>query len=122
VAAQSATALAVATALEASPAVAAVHYPGLSSHPGHEIARRQMSAFGGLLSFRARAGRDAALSIVAKARLFVRATSLGGVESLIEHRATSEGEGSTAPPNLIRLSIGLEHPDDLIADLMQALG
>jgi cystathionine gamma-synthase len=122
VAAQSAGALAVARALAASPAVSAVHYPGLSSHPGHEIARRQMSAFGGMLSFRAAGGREAALAAVARARLFTRATSLGGVESLIEHRATSEGPGSRTPQDLIRLSIGLEHPDDLIADLLQALG
>ena len=117
---QSATALAVATALERHPAVAAVHYPGLASHPGHGLARRQMSGFGAMLSFRAR-GREAAIRGVARARLFVRATSLGGVESLIEHRATSEGPGSSAPPELVRLSIGLEHADDLIADLNQAL-
>jgi cystathionine gamma-synthase len=80
-----------------------------------------MSAFGGMLSFRAKDGREAAIRAVAKARLFTRATSLGGVESLIEHRATSEGPGGTAPPDLVRLSIGLEHPDDLVADLLQAL-
>ncbi len=111
----------MARALEALPAVAVVHYPGLESHPGHEIARRQMSAFGGMLSFRTRGGREAALRAVSRARLFTRATSLGGVESLIEHRATSEGTGSRTPQDLIRLSIGLEHPDDLIADLQQAL-
>jgi cystathionine gamma-synthase len=122
VAAQSASALAVARALEASPAVSAVHYPGLPSHPGHEIARRQMSAFGAMLSFRAAAGREAALAAVSRARLFTRATSLGGVESLIEHRATSEGPGSRTPQDLIRLSIGLEHPEDLAADLLHALG
>ncbi len=118
---QSASALAVAKALEAHPAVAAVHYPGLPSHPGHAVAARQMSAFGGMLSFRAKGGREAALAAVSKARLFTRATSLGGVESLIEHRATSEGPGGTAPPGLVRLSIGLEHPDDLVADLRRAL-
>jgi cystathionine gamma-synthase len=74
-----------------------------------------------MLSFRVRGGRDAAIAAVSKAKLFVRATSLGSVESLIEHRATSEGVGSKAPPELIRLSIGIEHPDDLIADLEQAL-
>jgi cystathionine gamma-synthase len=121
-AAQSAGALAVARALEALPAVSAVHYPGLPSHPGHEIAQRQMSGFGAMLSFRVAAGREAALRAVGRARLFIRATSLGGIESLIEHRATSEGPGSRAPQELIRLSIGLEHPDDLIADLAQALG
>jgi cystathionine gamma-synthase len=122
VAVQSASALAVAQALEALPAVAAVHYPGLPSHPGHEIARRQMSAFGGMLSFRVAGGREAALRAVGRARLFTRATSLGGTESLIEHRATSEGPGSRAAPELIRVSVGLEHPEDLIADLEQALG
>jgi cystathionine gamma-synthase len=121
VAAQSAGALAVAQALEASKAVSAVHYPGLPSHPGHEIARRQMSAFGAMLSFRAAGGREAALAAVARARLFTRATSLGGVESLMEHRASSEGPASRTPQDLIRLSIGLEHPDDLAADLLQAL-
>jgi cystathionine gamma-synthase len=119
---QAAGALAVARALAAFPSVAAVHYPGLPSHPGHEVARRQMSAFGAMLSFRAAGGREAALRAVSRARLFIRATSLGGVESLIEHRATSEGPGSRTPQELIRLSIGLEHPDDLIADLAQALG
>ena len=114
-------AMLVARALERHPGVAAVHYPGLESHPGHAIAARQMRAFGGMLSFRVRGGRDAAIAVVAKAKLFVRATSLGCVESLIEHRATSEGEGSKAPPELIRLSVGIEHPDDLIADLEQAL-
>jgi cystathionine gamma-synthase len=121
VAAQCATALTVARALEKQPAITAVHYPGLESHPGHAIARRQMSGFGAMLSFRVRGGREAAMKAVAKARLFVRATSLGGVESLIEHRQTSEGPGSTAPPELVRLSIGLEHKDDLIEDLVQAL-
>jgi cystathionine gamma-synthase len=114
-------ALRVARALEEHPQVAAVHYPGLANHPGHAIAARQMRAFGGMLSFRVRGGRDAAIAAVSRAKLFVRATSLGSVESLIEHRATSEGAGSKAPPELIRLSIGIEHPDDLIADLEQAL-
>jgi cystathionine gamma-synthase len=114
-------ALAVARALEGHARVAAVHYPGLASHAGHAIAARQMSAFGGMLSFRVRGGREAAIAAVSRARLFVRATSLGSVESLIEHRATSEGAGSTAPPELIRLSVGIEHPDDLIADLDQSL-
>ena len=121
VAMQSTTALAVAQALEKHAAVAAVHYPGLASHPGHALARRQMSAYGAMLSFRARGGREAAIRAVARARLFVRATSLGGFESLIEHRATSEGPNSEAPPELVRISIGLEHPDDLVADLEYAL-
>jgi cystathionine gamma-synthase len=117
----SANALAVASSLAEHPKVAAVHYPGLPSHAGHAIAARQMSGFGGMLSFRARGGPAAAVATVGRAKLFLRATSLGGVESFIEHRATSEGAGSTAPPELIRLSIGLEHPDDLVADLEQAL-
>jgi cystathionine gamma-synthase len=121
VAAQSATALVVARALEAHPAVSAVHYPGLPSDPGHEVARRQMSAFGGMLSFRTHGGREAAVRAVGRVRLFARATSLGGVESLIEHRASSEGPQSTTPQELIRISVGLEHPDDLVADLRQAL-
>ncbi|HET9229042.1 MAG TPA: aminotransferase class V-fold PLP-dependent enzyme, partial [Thermoanaerobaculia bacterium] len=121
IAVQSANALAVARALESSPAVSAVHYPGLESNPGHEVAKRQMSGFGGMLSFQLRGGKEAALRTVSRARLFTRATSLGGVESLIEHRASSEGPQSRTPQDLIRLSIGLEHPDDLIADLEQAL-
>ena len=121
-AAQSAGALAVARALAGRPEIAAVHYPGLPSHPGHAIAARQMAGgFGGMLSLRVAAGREAALRAVSKVRLFLRATSLGGVESLIEHRATSEGPTSSTPEDLLRLSIGLEHPDDLIADLLQAL-
>ena len=98
-----------------------MNYPGLPSHPGHAVAARQMSGFGGMMSFHVKAGREAAIAAVGRAKLFVRATSLGAVESLIEHRATSEGPGSTTPQDLIRLSIGLEHPDDLIADLAQAL-
>ncbi|HYC92297.1 MAG TPA: aminotransferase class I/II-fold pyridoxal phosphate-dependent enzyme [Thermoanaerobaculia bacterium] len=98
-----------------------VFYPGLESHPGHAIARRQMSAFGGMLSFLVRGGRAEALAVAAKTRLFVRATSLGGVESLIEHRNSSEGPGSRTAENLLRVSVGLEHPDDLIEDLRQAL-
>ena len=117
----SANALALARALEGHPALSAVHYPGLASDPGHSVAKRQMSAFGGMLSLRVRAGRDAAITAVRRARLFTRATSLGAVESLIEHRATSEGPSSRTPPDLIRISVGLEHADDLIADLRQAL-
>ena len=119
---QSATAQAVAQFLAASPKVARVHYPGLPSHPGHEIAARQMSAFGAMISFQAAGGREAALRTVARAQLFTRATSLGGIESLLEHRASSEGPASRTPQDLIRMSIGLEHPEDLIADLEQALG
>ena len=101
--------------------VARVHYPGLRSHPGHEIARRQMSMFGGMLSFQVNGGGEAAMSVAAKTKIFIRATSLGGVESLIEHRASIEGAGTTSPEGLLRLSIGLENADDLIEDLDQAL-
>jgi len=117
----SANAAAVAAALAASPAVEAVYYPGLPSHPGHEIARRQMKNFGGMLSFLVRGGRERALRVASRVNLFLNATSLGGVESLLEHRASSEGKASNAPANLLRVSVGLEHPDDLIADLLQAL-
>lgn len=118
----SANALALARALEGHPAVAAVHYPGLESHPGHAVARRQMRAFGGMLALRVRGGREGALRVASRVRLFTNATSLGGVESLIEHRASIEGTASQAPPDLLRLSVGLEHPDDLLEDLLQALG
>jgi cystathionine gamma-synthase len=120
--AQSEGALQVAAFLAAHPQVACVHYPGLPAHPGHELARRQMhGGYGGMLSFELKAGERAALAVAARVRLFTRATSLGGVESLIEHRASVEGPHTTTPRSLLRLSIGLEHPDDLIADLAQAL-
>jgi len=99
-----------------------VHYPGLASHPGHEIAKKQMSMFGGMLSFEVKGGRDAAMKVTGRAKIFIRATSLGGVESLIEHRASIEGPGTKSPEGLLRLSIGLENADDLIEDLNQALG
>src|SRR5437762_4469295 len=98
-----------------------VHYPGLKSHPGYEIAKRQMSMFGGMLSFEAKGGREAAMAVAAKTKIFTRATSLGGAESLIEHRASIEGPGTTSPEGLLRCSIGLEHSDDLIEDLDQSL-
>jgi cystathionine gamma-synthase len=120
--AQSASALLVATFLDTHPRVEAVHYPGLASHPGHEVARRQMAMFGGMLSVQVRGGAEAAMGTAAKVRLFTRATSFGGTESLLEHRASIEGPGTTTPANLLRVSIGLEHPDDLIEDLAQALG
>jgi cystathionine gamma-synthase len=119
---QSASALAVARALEPHPRLASVLYPGLPSHPGHAIAARQMSAFGGMISLRVKGGRPAAVAAASKVKLFVNATSLGGVESLLEHRASMEGPKTTTPDDLIRISIGLEHPDDLIADLAEALG
>ncbi len=107
--------------LDAHAAVERVYFPGLASHPGHEVAARQMRNFGGMLSFTVRGGRAAAAAVASRVRLFARATSLGGVESLIEHRALVEGAGSSTPDHLLRLSVGLEHPDDLIADLAQAL-
>ena len=120
--AHSENALKVATWLADHPRVETVHYPGLASHPGHEIAARQMSAFSGMLSFEVRGGRDAALAVASRRpRLFIRATSLGGVESLIEHRASIAGEDPKTPQGLLRVSVGLEHPDDLIEDLAQAL-
>ena len=118
---QSDSALQVARFLAAHPAVEAVHYPGLPAHPGHAVAARQMSGFGGMLSAQIRGGRDTAMDVVARCRLFTRATSLGGVESLIEHRKSNEAPESSTPENLLRISIGIEHPDDLIADLAQAL-
>jgi len=111
----------LATALEAHPAVSGVNYPGLSSHPGHAIARSQMSDFGGMLSFTLRGGREAALQVAGALKLIVNATSLGGCESLIEHRASVEGPNPSSPQNLLRLSVGLEYADDLLADLTQAL-
>ena len=111
----------VAAFLAAHPAVECVNYPGLTSHAGHAIAAKQMSDFGGMLSLQLRGGRDAALRVAGAVRLFVNATSLGGAESLIEHRASVEGANPTSPQNLLRLSVGLEDPVDLIADLDQAL-
>jgi cystathionine gamma-synthase len=119
--AQSAHAQSIAEYLQDHAAVEAVHYPGLAAHPGHALAARQMSGFGGMLSFQVRGGRDAAMAVVARVRLFLRATSLGGTHSLIEHRASVEGRDSKTPQNLLRVSVGLEHPEDLIADLEQAL-
>ncbi len=114
-------ALAVARFLAGRPEIEAVHYPGLPEHPGHDIAARQMALPGGMLSIQVRGGEAAAMALAARVRVFTRATSLGGVESLIEHRASVEGPQTRTPRNLLRLSIGLEHPDDLIADLEQAL-
>ena len=120
--AHTANATAVAEFLASHPGIEAVHYPGLASHPGHAIAARQMSAFGGMVSVQVRGGRDASLRVKSRVKVFTRATSLGGPESLVEHRASVEAPGSGTPDNLLRLSIGLEHPDDLVADLDQALG
>lgn len=116
-----ANAMAVARFLATHPKVKAVHYPGLPTHPGHDIAKRQMSDFGGMLSVQISGGERAALELTRRVTLFTRATSLGGTESLIEHRASVEGAHTTAPDDLLRVSVGLEHPDDLIEDLDRAL-
>ncbi|MDF2157598.1 aminotransferase class I/II-fold pyridoxal phosphate-dependent enzyme [Algoriphagus sp. CAU 1675] len=102
------------------PKVEKVHYPGLKNHPGHEIAAGQMSGFGGVVSFQVKGGAEAADLLIEKVHLFANATSLGGVESLIERRASVEGPDTLTPPNLIRVSVGLEHTDDLLEDLEQA--
>ncbi len=118
----SASALRVAEHFEGDDRLEAVLYPGLASHPGHDVARGQMrDGFGGMLSLRVRAGEAAAVATAARVDLFVRATSLGGTESLIEHRASVEGASTPIPADLLRVSIGLEDPDDLIADLDHAL-
>ncbi|MFE0753268.1 trans-sulfuration enzyme family protein [Inquilinus sp. NPDC058860] len=120
--AASAGAQRIAERFDGHPAVAQVCYPGLPGFPGHAVAARQMEGgFGGMLSLRLAGGRDAALRAVSRVRIFIRATSLGGVESLIEHRATIEKEDGTVPDDLLRLSIGIEAVEDLIADLEQAL-
>jgi cystathionine gamma-synthase len=116
-----ANAMKVATFLQGHAKVSAVHYPGLPDNPFHAIAKRQMTDFGGMLSFETRAGKEAAMAVAARVELFTRATSLGGVESLIEHRASIEGPESRTPQGLLRVSVGLENADDLIADLAQAL-
>ena len=101
--------------------VEAVHYPGLEDQPGSTLANQQMSASGGMLSFQIRGGKDDALTVAARVKLFTRAGSLGSPESLIIHHASVEGPESTTPQNLLRLSVGLEHADDLIEDLESAL-
>jgi len=118
----STSAMAIAERFAGDPRVAVVLYPGLASHPGHDIAARQMQGgFGAMLSFRVAGGRNAALRMAARVKLWTRATSLGGVESLIEHRASVEGPHSKVPQDLLRLSVGIEETGDLIADLDQAL-
>jgi cystathionine gamma-synthase len=117
----------VAAMLADHPAVESVFYPGLAGHPGHEIAKSQMRDFGGMVSFRVRGGEAAAVDVCGRTRLFSLGESLGGVESLIEHPArmthASVAESPLAvPPDLVRLSVGIEDPADLLADLSQALG
>jgi cystathionine gamma-synthase len=112
----------IAEHFEGHPLVAEVLYPGLKSFAGHEVAKTQMQGgFGGMLSIRAKGGEAAAIATAAKVQLWKRATSLGGVESLIEHRASVEGPGTPAPADLLRLSVGIEDAGDLIADLEAAL-
>ncbi len=111
----------VARFLSEHPRIERVHYPRLETHAQHNVAARQMRGFGGMVSIEVRGGEPAAIELAERVKLFTRATSLGGIESLIEHRASVEGPESRTPASLLRLSIGLEHPDDLIADLEQAL-
>jgi cystathionine gamma-synthase len=119
--AHSANGLALALYLQKHDQVEAVFYPGLKDHPQHEIAKKQMNDFGGMLSILVKGGADKAQRVVNTVKLFAQATSLGGVESLIEHRASVEGPDTKTPQNLIRISAGLEHIDDLIDDIKQAL-
>jgi len=120
--AQAKTAAELAARLVGHPAVAAVLYPGIESHPGHRVALRQMSGgFGGMVSIRIKNGEEAAIAVAANVELWKRATSLGGVESLIEHRASIEGAGSPCPGDLLRLSAGLENVEELHFDLTRAL-
>ncbi|MDX1659023.1 MAG: cystathionine gamma-synthase [Nitriliruptorales bacterium] len=118
---------AIAEFLAGHPAVEQVLYPGLADHPGHDVAAKQMSGYGGMISFRVRGGVEAAKQVAASTRLFFLAESLGGVESLIEHpgimtHASVAGTDLEVPDDLLRLSVGIEHVDDLVADLRQALG
>lgn len=119
--AQAAAALKIAQFLEQHPVVEQVHYPGLESSAGHAVAKSQMEMFGGLLSFQVKGGQEAAMAVAARLNIFTRATSFGGAHSLIEHRASIEHEGTTTPVNLLRMSVGLETVEDLLADLAQAL-
>lgn len=119
--AQSDNALLVAHYLDAHNSVEEVYYPGLADHDGFKLAQKQMQGFGAIVSFCVKGDREEAMTVAAKTKVFTRATSLGGVESLIEHRKSIEGEYSRTPESLLRLSVGLEHGDDLIFDLEQAL-
>lgn len=108
--------------LATHPAVERVNWPGLPAHPGHAVAAKQMRDFGAMLSVEMRGGREAALAVAGRLRIFTNATSLGGCESLVEHRASVEGANPRSPQNLLRISVGLEDGDDLVADFRQALG
>lgn len=114
-------AILIADFLNAHDQVEKVFFPGLKDHPGHEIAKKQMSSFGGMMSFLVKGGASEARKVVNCVKIFTQATSLGGVESLIEHRASIEGPDTKTPQNLIRVSVGLENVEDLIGDLEQAL-
>ena len=116
-----ANAMELARFLDAHPRVERVHYPGLEDDPGHALAARQMSGFGGMLSFDVTGGREEAFAVAAAVKIIARATSLGGTHSLIEHRASIEGAATRAPENLLRMSVGLEHAEDLKEDLDRAL-
>lgn len=111
----------VADYLASHPRIKAVHYPGLKTHSNFAVAAQQMDRFGGMLSFQVQDGKEAAFDLLAHLQIFRRATSLGGVESLIEHRASIEAPNTKTPDDLLRVSIGLEHPQDLIEDLDQAI-
>jgi len=116
----------IAAALQAHPAVTSVHYPGLDTHPGHEVAAKQMRRFGGMVSFAVRGGAAAALAVCARTRVFILAESLGGVESLIEHpgrmtHASTAGSQLEVPAELVRLSVGIEDAQDLVDDVLAAL-
>jgi cystathionine gamma-synthase len=119
--AHSENAMKIAEFLNDHPGVESVSYPGLKLHPGHQVALEQMSQFGGMMSVLVKGERAEAMAVAARVKVFTRATSFGGPHSLIEHRASIEGPRTRTPENLLRLSIGLEHPDDLINDLAQAL-
>ncbi len=122
VAAACASAMAIAERFESHPKLSRVLYPGLRGHPGHAVAARQMTGgFGGMISLRLRAGEQAAKDFTNRLRVFKQATSLGSVESLAEHRASVEGAGTLCPADLVRLSVGIEHVGDLVADIDQAL-
>lgn len=116
------SALAIARYLDSHQAVQDVLYPGLESHPGHAVAEKQMTGgFGGMLSFTVPGGKEEAINVIARARVFKRATSLGGVESVLEHRKSVESPESKTPDNLVRVSVGIEHIDDLLADFDRML-
>ncbi len=119
--AQSESAMKIAQFLSTHKKTEAVHYPGLESHAGNKLASQQMKMFGGMISVQIKGGEKEAMSVASKVKIFTRATSLGGPESLIEHRASVEGPETKTPKNLLRLSIGLEHFEDMIEDLKQAL-